>query len=151
MGANIDMCMMSNNTLDPGRIFLRNPAKFAIATTPNDPLLRPSQGFWGTGKQGYLFQGNYEITVKNENKQLWRTGNIGIDNVLAIDLREHDAIKESRFWFGGKGEHNTIQLMPVFIFYQNGPPPLLPLPPTAPTNPLFTICDLSMCHLLRKV
>ena len=158
MGANIDSCMMSNNALDPGRIFLRNPAKFATATAPNDPLLRPSQGFWGTGKQGCLFQGNYDLTVKNEeNKQFWGTGNIGIEIVLGIGLREHNAIMESWFWFrrntvqynlfsgeqrnsphcvcvcvgGVHSKSPPPQICPSSFFYQNGPPPPLPLPPTA--------------------
>ena len=41
-------------------------------------MLRPSQGFWGTGKEGYLFQGNKGKNLRGtrEQRQYWGTGNI---------------------------------------------------------------------------
>ena len=41
-------------------------------------LMRPSQGFWGTGEKGYLFQGNKGQILRGtgEQRQYWGTGNI---------------------------------------------------------------------------
>ena len=46
-------------------------------------MLRPSQGFWGTGEQGQFFQGNrgtehkgLKISGTRERRQFWGTGNI---------------------------------------------------------------------------
>ena len=47
--------------------------------------LRPSQGFWGTGEQGHLFQGN---------KGLNNEGNKGTKPKAVFGNREH---KNSRF------------------------------------------------------
>ena len=44
-------------------------------------ILRPSQGFWGTGEQGHLFSGEQgnkglKISGTGEHRQFWGTGNI---------------------------------------------------------------------------
>ena len=41
-------------------------------------LMRPSQGFWGTGEQGQFFQGNKGLKIRGtgEHRQFWGTGNI---------------------------------------------------------------------------
>ena len=45
--------------------------------------MRPSEGFWGTGQRGHLFQGKkarnkcLEFRGTEEQWQFWGTGNIG--------------------------------------------------------------------------
>ena len=41
-------------------------------------VMRPSQGFWGTGEQGQFFQGNKGLKIRGtgEHRQFWETGNI---------------------------------------------------------------------------
>ena len=56
--------------------------------------MRPSQGFWGTGEKGYLFQGNKGQILRGtgEPRQYWGTGNI----------------RKQIFDFGGTGEQANL-------------------------------------------
>ena len=57
-------------------------------------VIRPSQGFWGKGEQGHLFQGNKGQILRGtgEQRQYWRTGNM----------------RKQIFDFGGTGEQVNL-------------------------------------------
>ena len=72
---------------------------------------RPSQGFWGSGEYGHLFQGNKSLELKGTGKQMQFSGKRNIEN------QDFDFVEQGKMQFfsgeqGNRYPHHPWEGLP---------------------------------------